>query len=49
MSCEERKMNKKESGISIPEILFGALLGFGAVSGIWASSTILLHLFQNLN
>jgi hypothetical protein len=33
---------------SIGEVLFATLLAVGAVSSIWVSTTLLIHLFQNL-
>ncbi len=48
MSTVNKYTAEPGAGITIPEILFGALLGFAAVSGIWISTSILLHLLQNL-
>ena len=36
------------SKVTVLEILFGALLGIAAVSSIWISSTLIIHLYQNL-
>jgi len=38
-----------ETNTTLPEILFATLLGIGAVSCIWVSSTLLIYLYQNLN
>lgn len=42
--------NPNDFNINTPvgEILFAALLAVGAVSSIWVSTTLLIHLFQNL-
>jgi len=37
-----------KSKITISEILFGTLLGIAAISSIWVSSTLIIHLYQNL-
>lgn len=38
----------KNSNLNVSEILFGALLAVVAVSSIWFSSTLMLHLLKNL-
>lgn len=38
----------QDSKIKIPEVIFATLLAITAVSCIWLSSTLLIHLFQNL-
>lgn len=48
MSAETRKNCNHDSQITITEILFGTLLAVGAISCIWVSSTLLIHLYSNL-
>jgi hypothetical protein len=38
----------KNTNVNISEILFGTLLAVVAVSCIWLSSSLMLHLFNNL-
>jgi heme/copper-type cytochrome/quinol oxidase subunit 4 len=38
----------KNTNLTVSEILFGALLAIVAVSSIWLSSSLMLHLFNNL-
>jgi hypothetical protein len=38
----------KNTNLTASEILFGALLAIVAVSSIWLSSSLMLHLFNNL-
>jgi len=49
MSERMKIQQNKDPNTSVPEILFAALLGIGAVSCIWVSTTLLIHLYQNLN
>lgn len=44
----EKMKTPQNTNTSISEILFAALLGVGAVSCIWLSSSLLIHLYQNL-
>jgi len=48
MSLETKPINKHEADMTISEILFGTLLGVGAVSCIWLSTTLIIYLYQNL-
>ena len=48
MSAEMKTTNNHDSNITISEILFGTLLGIGALSCIWVSTTLLIHLYQNI-
>jgi hypothetical protein len=38
----------KNTNLTVSEMLFGALLAVVAVSSIWLSSSLMLHLFNNL-
>ena len=38
----------ENTNLTVSEILFGALLAIVAVSSIWLSSSLMLHLFKNL-
>ena len=48
MSQNKITTQNHESAMTISEILFGALLGIGAIGFIWVSTTLLLHLYQKL-
>jgi hypothetical protein len=48
MSQNKIATKNYEPGMTIAEILFGALLGIGAVSILWISTTLLIHLYQKL-
>ena len=48
MSAEKKFFNNNDSKITIPEILFGTLLGIASISCIWISYTLLIHMYQNL-
>jgi len=48
MSQNKGNTKNYESAMTISEILFGALLGIGAISFIWVSTTLLIHLYQKL-
>ena len=48
MSAEAKFPGTHDANVSISEILFATLLGIVAVSSIWLSSTLLIHLYQNL-
>ena len=38
----------QENRLTVSELLFGALLAIAAVSSIWVSSTLMIHLYSNL-
>jgi hypothetical protein len=38
----------QEKRLTVSELLFGALLAIAAVSSIWVSSTLVIHLYSNL-
>lgn len=46
MSEEKKNMKTHDTNITIPEVLFGILLGIGAISAIWVSTTIMIHLIK---
>ena len=48
MSEEAKYPCNYNSTVTIPDMMFGALLGIAAVACIWLSSTLLIHLYQNL-
>ena len=48
MSGETKLACNHNSKVTVSEILFGALLGITAVCSIWISSTLIIHLYQNL-
>ena len=48
MSEETKFPCNHDTNVSISEVLFATLLGFTAVSSIWLSSTLLIHLYQSL-
>jgi hypothetical protein len=48
MPGETKLPYKHNSKVSVSEILFGTLLGIAAVCSIWISSTLIIHLYQNL-
>ena len=48
MSEEMKYPGNHETNVTISEVLFATLLGIAAVSSIWLSSTLLIHLYQNL-
>ena len=48
MPAEMETSYKHDVNITFPEMLFGTLLGIGAIIGIWLSSTLLINLYQNL-
>ena len=49
MSVDTKNLNDFNVNTSISEILFAALLAVGAVSCIWVSTSLLIHLLQNLS
>ena len=48
MSLKKVPTQNYEQAMTISEIMFGALLGIGAISFIWVSTTLLIHLYQKL-
>ncbi len=38
----------QQKRVTVSEFLFGALLAIAAVSSIWVSSTLVIHLYSNL-
>jgi len=48
MSAATNKPGKPDGKITFSEILFGTLLAVGAVSCIWISSTLLIHLYSSM-
>ena len=48
MSVEMNNLMNHNSNISISEVLFGTLLAIAALGSIWISSTLLIHLYQNM-
>ncbi|MDX2435238.1 MAG: hypothetical protein GQ556_01475 [Desulfobacterales bacterium] len=48
MSEEMEYPCNHDTNVTISEVLFAILLGIAAVSSIWLSSTLLIHLYQNL-
>ena len=46
--CINQTAGNQEKKLSVSEILFGALLAIGAVSCIWVSSSLMIHLYSNL-
>jgi hypothetical protein len=38
----------QEKRLTVSELLFGALLAIAAVSSIWLSSSLMIHLYSNL-
>lgn len=49
MPAEFKNTKTPERDMSVAEILFGTLLGIGAIGCIWVSSSLMIHLIQNLN
>ena len=48
MSEEAKFPGNHNTNVSISEVLFATLLGIAAVSSIWLSSKLLIHLYQNI-
>ena len=48
MSVDTNNPNNFNMNTSLSEVLFGALLAVGAVSCIWVSTSLLIHLLQNM-
>ena len=48
MSEEMEYPFNHDTNVTISEVLFAILHGIAAVSSIWLSSTLLIHLYQNL-
>jgi hypothetical protein len=46
MSAEKKITNTHDTNITISEVLFGILLGLGAISAIWVSTTLMIHLIK---
>jgi hypothetical protein len=46
MSAEKKIVNIHDTNITISEVLFGILLGLGAISAIWVSTTLMIHLIK---
>ena len=46
MSAENKITNTHDTNITTAEILFGILLGIGAISAIWVTTTLVIHLLK---
>ena len=46
MSAENEITNTHDTNITTAEVLFGILLGIGAISGIWVTTTLVIHLLK---
>ena len=47
MPVDTRTPDNK-TDVTLSELIFGALLGIGAVACIWVSTTLLIYLYQNI-
>jgi len=45
---EISKATTENKDLTVPEILLGLLLGVGAISCLWISTSLMLYLFTNL-
>jgi hypothetical protein len=48
MTAATEKFGNPGEKMTLSEILFGTLLAIGAISCIWISSTLLIHLYSSL-